>query len=158
MPLPNEIEQDASTRRTFNAAINAADQADKAAQISRDEALRRIVEASQKDVDSAQVNQTPEISIRPAHYNHGKIENMLFIEDNGHGLSYCAGNIIKLIGRLRHKDKPSTNLEKIIWYSLRLMVYFVGWNKTVKFLTRMSHEVRTHWSKIDVQIQDKQIS
>lgn len=50
----------------------------------------------------------------PTHYNHGKIEVIDFIEDQG--LCFNLGNAIKYICRCRFKKSYAEDLRKAIWY------------------------------------------
>ncbi len=52
----------------------------------------------------------------PAHYTHGKIEVIDFIEDQK--LNYHLGNCLKYLCRCywKHPDKPSEDLKKCRWY------------------------------------------
>lgn len=57
----------------------------------------------------------------PAHYNAGKIEVIEFIEDQGHGRSFCIGSAIKYLSRAGRKDpaREIEDLEKAVWYIRR---------------------------------------
>lgn len=50
----------------------------------------------------------------PAHYNHGKIEVIDFIEDQD--LGFALGNAVKYICRCRWKDNMLEDLKKARWY------------------------------------------
>lgn len=50
----------------------------------------------------------------PSHYNHGKIEVIDFIEDQG--LSFHLGNVIKYITRAGSKGDKLEDLKKARWY------------------------------------------
>lgn len=50
----------------------------------------------------------------PPHYNHGKFEVYDVIKD--WGLNYNIGNVLKYIGRHRHKGKALEDLKKAKWY------------------------------------------
>ena len=52
----------------------------------------------------------------PDHYNTGKIEVIDYIKDLGLAEDFCIGNAIKYISRYKHKDNPSEDLKKAIWY------------------------------------------
>lgn len=55
----------------------------------------------------------------PAHYNQGSIECIEFIEDQGHGKSFCVANAMKYITRAEHKGTELEDLRKGIWYAMR---------------------------------------
>ena len=50
----------------------------------------------------------------PAHYNHGKIEVIDFIEDQK--FNYHLGNAVKYISRAGKKSNKVEDLKKAIWY------------------------------------------
>ncbi len=52
----------------------------------------------------------------PDHYNRGKIEVIDFIKDLGMAKDFCIGNAIKYIARYKHKQNPSEDIKKAIWY------------------------------------------
>jgi hypothetical protein len=55
-----------------------------------------------------------EIINHPDHYNHGKIETIVAIDD--WDLDFCLGNAVKYIARAGHKGKPLDDLRKALWY------------------------------------------
>ena len=54
----------------------------------------------------------------PSHYNHGTIQVIDYIKDQGWGAGFCLGNAIKYICRAGYKDPAKTveDLKKAIWY------------------------------------------
>ena len=60
----------------------------------------------------------------PVHYNHGKIECIEFIEDQGFG--FHLGNAVKYITRSGHKGKEVEDLEKAVWYIRRHVELVIG--------------------------------
>jgi len=56
---------------------------------------------------------------KPAHYTHGKIEVITFIEDQNFDM--IEGSIIKYIARYKYKDSPILDLLKARWYLNRLI-------------------------------------
>lgn len=50
----------------------------------------------------------------PKHYNAGKIEVITVIED--WQLGFCEGNVIKYVGRAKHKGSELEDLKKAAWY------------------------------------------
>ena len=65
----------------------------------------------------------------PPHYNFGEIEAIDVIEDQGLGEAFCAANVIKYILRYKHKGTPLKDLQKIKWYTERLLSYYENSNK-----------------------------
>ena len=65
----------------------------------------------------------------PPHYNFGEIEAIDVIEDQGLGEAFCAANVIKYILRYKHKGTPLKDLQKIKWYTERLISYYENSNK-----------------------------
>lgn len=57
----------------------------------------------------------------PSHYNKGSIEVIDFIEDQGMGEDFCAGNAIKYLCRANHKGNKLEDLKKAKWYVNRLV-------------------------------------
>ena len=57
----------------------------------------------------------------PKHYNSGNFEVIDVIEDWFDGLDFCAGNVIKYVGRYKHKENPVEDLEKAKWYLNRMI-------------------------------------
>ena len=57
----------------------------------------------------------------PGHYNSGQIEVIDVIEDWFNGLDFCAGNVIKYVGRYKHKENPVEDLKKAKWYLNRMI-------------------------------------
>lgn len=55
----------------------------------------------------------------PAHYNHGSIEVIEFIEDQG--LDFCLGNAVKYICRCNYKGRKREDLQKAVWYLNRAL-------------------------------------
>lgn len=53
----------------------------------------------------------------PQHYNTGKIEVIVAIED--WNLGFHLGNVVKYVARAQHKDKELEDLEKAMWYLKR---------------------------------------
>jgi len=56
----------------------------------------------------------------PSHYTQGKIESIEYIEDCGHGESFCIGNALKYLTRYQHKNGVE-DLEKAVWYINRVI-------------------------------------
>ncbi len=65
----------------------------------------------------------------PAHYNVGEIEAIDLIEDQGLGEAFCAANVMKYIMRYKHKGTPLKDLQKIKWYTERLISYYENSDK-----------------------------
>ncbi len=65
----------------------------------------------------------------PAHYNAGEIEAIDLIEDQGLGEAFCAANVMKYIMRYKHKGTPLKDLQKIKWYTERLISYYENSDK-----------------------------
>lgn len=53
----------------------------------------------------------------PTHYNTGKIEVILAIED--WKLDFHLGNAVKYISRAAHKGREQEDIQKAIWYLQR---------------------------------------
>lgn len=53
----------------------------------------------------------------PDHYTMGKIEVIEVVED--WGLGFNDGNVIKYLGRARHKNNEKEDCEKALWYLVR---------------------------------------
>ncbi len=56
----------------------------------------------------------------PPHYTQGEIESIEYIEDCGHGESFCIGNVIKYVSRYEHKNGLE-DLKKAQWYLNRVI-------------------------------------
>jgi len=74
-------------------------------------------------------NKVQEMVNHPAHYNFGEIEAIDIIEDQGLGEAFCAANIIKYVLRYKHKGTPLKDLQKIKWYTERLISYYENSSK-----------------------------
>ena len=59
----------------------------------------------------------PEAVDHPAHYNTGKIEVIVAIED--WGLDFHCGNVVKYVARAKHKGSFLQDLRKASWYLSR---------------------------------------
>lgn len=70
-----------------------------------------------------QFNQLKEKVNHPSHYNAGEYEVIDVIEDWGFGPDFCAGNVIKYVGRYKHKDASLEDLKKARWYLDRLISF-----------------------------------
>ncbi len=70
------------------------------------------------------LSKVQEMVDHPAHYNFGEIEAIDIIEDQGLGEAFCAANIIKYVLRYKHKGTPLKDLQKIKWYTERLISYY----------------------------------
>lgn len=53
----------------------------------------------------------------PAHYTHGSIECIDFIDSCGYGLDFCLANAIKYLTRCKLKGSPIQDIDKAIWYA-----------------------------------------
>ena len=51
----------------------------------------------------------------------GDIEVIDVIEDWFNGLDFCAGNVVKYVGRYKHKENPVEDLKKAKWYLDRMI-------------------------------------
>lgn len=65
----------------------------------------------------------------PDHYNVGEIEAIDLIEDQGLGEAFCTANVMKYIMRYKHKGTPLKDLQKIKWYTERLISYYENSDK-----------------------------
>jgi hypothetical protein len=56
------------------------------------------------------------------HYSRGKIQTTEFIIDNGHGIGFTAGNIIKYCQRFGKKDgKNRKDIMKVLHYAIIML-------------------------------------
>lgn len=56
------------------------------------------------------------------HYSQGKIQTTEFIVDNGHGIGFTAGNIIKYCQRYGKKDgKNRKDILKVLHYAIIML-------------------------------------
>ena len=65
-----------------------------------------------------------DVVIKPAHYNHGKLETIDVIED--WELSFHCGNAVKYISRHKHKGTPIQDIKKAVWYLQRYLQTLEG--------------------------------
>jgi hypothetical protein len=65
---------------------------------------------------AGEIQEVPSPVNHPSHYNHGKIEVIEFIADQGMAQDFCLGNAIKYLSRAKHKGKYKEDLEKARWY------------------------------------------
>ena len=68
----------------------------------------------------------------PDHYNTGKIEVIDFIKDLGMAKDFCIGNAIKYIARYKHKQNPTEDIKKAIWYLEYLVEILESEEKCIK--------------------------
>lgn len=60
----------------------------------------------------------------PAHYNHGGIETIDYIEavqGHYHAAMYCQGTVIKYISRVWDKENPLQDAKKARWFLDRMI-------------------------------------
>ena len=61
---------------------------------------------------------------KPSHYNQGGVETINSIKsvtgDEYNG--YLAGNVIKYMGRYKHKGHPIKDLQKALWHIEKLII------------------------------------
>ena len=62
----------------------------------------------------------------PAHYTQGGIETWDYIIEQGFGVDYLAGNILKYISRFKHKGEPVKDLKKARAYLDKLIKLMEG--------------------------------
>jgi hypothetical protein len=84
-----------------------------------DEALAQAKELN-KEFDEKAAEEGSAVD-HPAHYNVGKIEVIDYIEDQGIGEDFYAGNVLKYVSRYKHKGAPAQDLEKARFYLNRLI-------------------------------------
>jgi hypothetical protein len=91
--------------------------------------VEEMTKALEKLTKAKQVADSVQSVDHPPHYNFGEIEAIEVIEDQGLGEAFCAANVIKYIMRYKHKGTPLKDLQKIKWYTERLINYYENSNK-----------------------------
>lgn len=90
--------------------------------IDNDSTVYSVDNSEQFNSDNSEITvhvEADDMINHPAHYNHGKIETIEFIEESlgkDGFVSYCLGNVLKYISRANFKGKHDEDIKKANWY------------------------------------------